>query len=350
MGGGRSGRLLALIMGVLIVLAGCRPAQRTTPTPTGPPVTAPAQLPALLCGGDSGRACYLSLFATEPDDGVAPLTARLVQATTSIDFVPFLLDEPGIVKALVDARRRGVRVRLLTEPEHEKENAKALKTLGAAGVETREASPAFSMTHAKYVILDQRRALTLTFNSTAKELPTRRDFALEDDDPNDVGFVQALFDADWERQPLGAIPPGFALSPDNADETLPTFVRSAHQSVDLYAEKLEPSPLLDAILEAARRGVEVRILAAPLSGKVPGPLQSLVKKGQVQVRVPRDLGVHAKVMLVDGRTVYLGSENVEDAVGDHRREFGLIFEDGAIAGRLREAFEWDWASPTDPLG
>jgi phosphatidylserine/phosphatidylglycerophosphate/cardiolipin synthase-like enzyme len=307
------------------------------------------QPPALLCGGASGRSCQLSLFATEPDDGVAPLTARLAQATTSIDFVPFLLDEPGIVKALLDARKRGVRVRLLSEPEHEHENAKALKALGAAGVEIRDANPAFSMTHAKYVILDGSRMLTLTFNSTAKELPTHRDFALEDDDPNDIRFVQQLFDADWGRRPLGAIPPGFALSPDNADETLPALVRSARQTLDLYAEKLEASPLLDAILDDARRGVEVRIIADAPNGKVPGPLAALVRRGQIQVRVPRDLGVHAKVMVVDGTTVYLGSENVEDAAGARRRELGLIFDAPSVTARLREVFERDWTSPSDPL-
>jgi phosphatidylserine/phosphatidylglycerophosphate/cardiolipin synthase-like enzyme len=323
----------------------------TAPAKPGAVATAPSQPPALVCGGSSGRSCQLSLVATEPDDGIGALTERLGQAKASIDYAPFLLDEPTIVKALIDARRRGVAVRVLTEPSHDKDNAKAIKALSAAGVELREANPAFSLTHSKYIVLDGTRLLELTFNSTAKELPTNRDFALQDDDPNDVSFVQGLFNADWNRQKLGAIPPGFAVSPDNADETLPVLIRSARQSVDIYAEKLESSPLMDAIVDAARRGVDVRILAdAPNHGKVPGQLQSLIRKGQVQVKIPRDLGVHAKVMVVDGTTVYLGSENVENAVGDQRRELGLIFDDPAISAHLHEVFERDWASPSDSLG
>jgi phosphatidylserine/phosphatidylglycerophosphate/cardiolipin synthase-like enzyme len=129
-------------------------------------------------------------------------------------------------------------------------------------------------------------------------------------------------------------------------------VRSAHESVDLYAEKLEPSPLLTAILDAARSGVTVRILADTPErlGKVPGPLLDLIRRGQVQLRVPRDLGVHAKVLLVDGTTVYFGSQNVENVTAEHRRELGLIFEDGSIAGHLREVFERDWARSADPVG
>jgi cardiolipin synthase len=366
MGGGRarqrrgrgvgSGRLRGVVLLaclLLLIAAACRPAQRpaSPKQPATPTQTVPGQPPELLCGDGSGRSCQLSLFATEPDDGVSPLVSRLNQATRTIDYSPFLLDEPGIVQALVSAQRRGVQVRLLSEPDHARDNAKALKALGAAGVQIRDANPAFALTHAKYVVIDGSRALQLTFNSDAKELATRRDFALEDDDPDDVRFFQRLFDADWTRGQLAEIPPGFALSPDNTDDRLPALLRSAHESIDLYAERLEPSPTLAAILDAAKNGVAVRILAdsADRRGKIPGPFMDLVKRQQIQVRVPRDLGIHAKVMIVDGTTVYLGSQNVESSAAEHRRELGLIFADGTVTGRLREAFERDWALPTGPL-
>jgi phosphatidylserine/phosphatidylglycerophosphate/cardiolipin synthase-like enzyme len=350
----RRRQTVLLLVGLLLVLASaCRPAQRpsglkpsTTPTPAATP-----QPLELLCGDGSGRSCQLSLFATEPDDGVGPLISRLNQASKTIDFAPFLLDEPAIVRALAAAQRRGVQVRMLSEPQHGRDNAKALKALDAAGVQIHDTNPAFGMTHAKFVVIDGSRALQLTFNSDAKELTSRRDFALEDDDPADVQFYSDLFEADWTRSQLKAIPSGFAVSPDNADDRLTALVRSAHDSIDLYAEKLDPSPLLTAIMDAARRGVTVRILAdsADRRGKLPGPLHDLVKRQQLQIRVPRDLGIHAKVMLVDGATVYFGSQNVENATAERRRELGLIFADDSIAGRLREAFERDWALPTGPL-
>src|SRR3954451_2598008 len=96
----RAWQVMAVLVCAVLALAGCSgPTARPKPAaPTvGPTATAntPAQPPELLCGGPSGRACQLSLFATEPDDGVAPLTSRFAQATRSIDFVPFLLDEPA---------------------------------------------------------------------------------------------------------------------------------------------------------------------------------------------------------------------------------------------------------------
>jgi phosphatidylserine/phosphatidylglycerophosphate/cardiolipin synthase-like enzyme len=351
------GLLIALCLAALVATACAtgrpasqKPTGQPAPTTGATPAAGPAPLPDLLCGGTSGRACQLTLFATEPDDGVGGLVARLDQATTSIDYSPFLLDEPTIEQALVNARRRGVRVRLLAEPSHDKDNAHALKLLGAAGVQIKPTSPAFALTHAKYVLLDGSRALLPTFNSTVKELPDHRDFALEDDDPDDVRFIQSVFNADWDRSRVGPIPPGFALAPDNADETLPPLMRSAQHSIDLYAEKLEASPLLDAILDAARRGVTVRIVADAPNKKVPAPLADAVRRHLVQIRVPHDLGIHAKVMLVDDRTAYFGSENIENATGDHRRELGVIFQDESIVGRLRAVFEGDWARPADVLG
>jgi phosphatidylserine/phosphatidylglycerophosphate/cardiolipin synthase-like enzyme len=53
--------------------------------------------------------------------------------------------------------------------------------------------------------------------------------------------------------------------------------------------------------------------------------------------------------VVDGQTVYFGSENVENVTSQHRRELGVLFQDDAILGRLRATFESDWARPADAL-
>src|SRR5205823_5664243 len=176
----------------------------------------PGTPPSLLCGGSSGRACRLNLFAIEPNDGPAPLTDRFAQATTSIDYVPFGLDDPSILQALVDARGRGVQVRVMLEPSRAKANDPGVKKLLDAGGETRPTNPAFALTHNKYAVIDGTRGLVLTFNSAAADLTSRRDFAVEDDDPQDAAFLKHLFAADWDRGATGPISAGFAVSPDNS--------------------------------------------------------------------------------------------------------------------------------------
>src|SRR5712691_390161 len=134
--------LLAIVLG--LVANGCQPTTQASPA-QGPP--------ALLCGGSSGRECQLTLFDVEPDDGPNPLIERLRSARTSIDFVPFMLDEPSILQALGAARERGVKVRVMLEPspgERPGIAASAQRALQQAGIAVRPVNSSFALTHAKY--------------------------------------------------------------------------------------------------------------------------------------------------------------------------------------------------------
>ena len=91
----------------------------------------------------------------------------------------------------------------------------------------------------------------------------------------------------------------------------------------------------------------VRILRAPS-----GPfdvvlefLQGLLQGVPLQIQVSRGPRVHAKVMIVDGTALFLGSENIEDNVGENRREIGIMFDDPGIAGQIIQVFGQDWGNP-----
>jgi phosphatidylserine/phosphatidylglycerophosphate/cardiolipin synthase-like enzyme len=123
------------------------------------------------------------------------------------------------------------------------------------------------------------------------------------------------------------------------------------RSIDIYAEKLLPSPLLDAILAAANRGVTVRILASPLDelrGATRDRVMQAIRSGHLQVRIPSPR-VHAKVMLVHGTSVFLGSEKVQDALRERRRELGAVFQEPSIAARIQDTFDRDWSGKVDAL-
>lgn len=304
----------------------------------------------MLCGGATNRDCALSLLAVEPDQGVDPIVAQIASAKTSIEYTPFTLDDPEILQALRNAHLRGVRVRVLLEPHPEQDGGVGsigAEALRSRGIDVLDTNPAFALTHAKYMVIDNARALILTFNSTVANFETRRDFGIIDSDLNDVQRVQNLFEADWDRKPFGTIPAGFAVSPENSNQALTGLIGSARSRIDIYAEKLLASPVLDAILAAANRGVHVRILSAPLDPK-DRTLESLLqaeRSGALEIRIPRRPRVHAKVMIVDGASVFLGSENVQDAPRAGRRELGITFQSPDLETAIAAVFEKDWAAP-----
>jgi phosphatidylserine/phosphatidylglycerophosphate/cardiolipin synthase-like enzyme len=102
--------------------------------------------------------------------------------------------------------------------------------------------------------------------------------------------------------------------------------------------------LFDELAEAARRGVEVRIL---YSGRPSRPLAARVRRrSPVGMRCcPRS---HLKMIAVDGRLLYLGSANFTGAglgaKGAHRRNFeaGIVTDDDWLLDEMQASFDRIW--------
>jgi phosphatidylserine/phosphatidylglycerophosphate/cardiolipin synthase-like enzyme len=100
--------------------------------------------------------------------------------------------------------------------------------------------------------------------------------------------------------------------------------------------------------ELARRGVDVCILhASPPSGPLQRELLRLAKNvaGVKMRRCPR---VHLKMIVVDGKLLYLGSANLTGAglgaKGDGRRNFemGIVTDSDAMLDAAQERFDRIW--------
>jgi len=134
------------------------------------------------------------------------------------------------------------------------------------------------------------------------------------------------------------------------------LVRGATSSIDLeqfYVSTMpgEPlEPVLEALVEAAKRGVRVRLLAdAKMHKTYPQPMDSLGLVPGITVRTI-DMGKiaggvqHAKYFLVDGKIVFLGSQNFDWRALEHIHELGACVRDERVAARFQQVFEMDWAA------
>lgn len=149
--------------------------------------------------------------------------------------------------------------------------------------------------------------------------------------------------------------------PDVADakDVWPRMFAEARERIDVaqfYASTAEPAgrpddfltPSLDALRQAARRGVRVRFLAdAVFAKKYPEPLAAMRGAGVV-VRVydveRRSGGVlHAKYFVVDGAHAFVGSQNFDWRALAHIQEMGVAFDAPSVVGPLTDVFETDWA-------
>jgi phosphatidylserine/phosphatidylglycerophosphate/cardiolipin synthase-like enzyme len=152
---------------------------------------------------------------------------------------------------------------------------------------------------------------------------------------NSNGFLEEVEQAVAARRShevpaTGAIE--VAFSPDEGSEALVVkVIDSARRDIRLLAYSFTSAPVARALLQAKKRGVEVKIVAdeknnvsQDRSGKARAALSALVNAG-ADVRVISVYPIHHdKVVIVDSETVELGSFNYSDAAAHRNSENVLV--------------------------
>lgn len=134
------------------------------------------------------------------------------------------------------------------------------------------------------------------------------------------------------------------------------LIRGARRNLDLehfYLSDWPNEPLhevLDEIVRAAARGVQVRLLLdAGMYKTYPQPADSLSRRSGIEVRFINMRKItggiqHAKVWLIDGRTVVIGSQNLDWRALKHIHEMGVVVRDMRVAQAYQRVFELDWGT------
>jgi phosphatidylserine/phosphatidylglycerophosphate/cardiolipin synthase-like enzyme len=326
-------------------------------------------------------------------------------ATRTLEIEQFYVSNtPGgrlepVIQAIEAAADRGVHVRLIAEEKFAKQYPETLARLAARrGIEVRRLNGEKSMggvQHAKFFIVDGREAFLGSQNFDWRALEHIQELGLRVRMPEVAKALGAIFEYDWALAAgtppattsasggLGPFPARFAGEtvqvtpvfspqghlPDPATWDLPRLVGlidGAKRSVRVQLlthraksrEGEEFRELEDAMQRASARGVKVELLVSDWSkraGTIEG-LQALHAPPGLTVKIatiPRWSGgfipyarvVHAKYMVVDGQSSWLGTSNWERNYFTATRNVGLIIEGAAFAQELEQFFADTWTSP-----
>lgn len=134
---------------------------------------------------------------------------------------------------------------------------------------------------------------------------------------------------------------------DRAQKTLD--FAEFYASDDPASRQSRLETVTQAVERAAARGVKVRFLAEKVFQKTyPELLARLDARDGIEVRI-YDFGafgggvLHAKYFLVDGREVYVGSQNYDWRSLQHIQELGARVVEPGVARAFQDVFETDWA-------
>jgi phosphatidylserine/phosphatidylglycerophosphate/cardiolipin synthase-like enzyme len=222
-------------------------------------------------------------------------------------------------------------------------NQSAYDQLDAAGIPVHWASRRYALTHEKSMVIDGATAYILTLNFSASAFSKNREFGIVDQNPADVNTTEAIFNADWVGKPYVNHDPNLILSPVDSRAKLETLIGRAHHTVEVYAEEVQDSGLEAALIAAAKRGVKVRLISnAGDRSNTRGIAR--IKAAGVAVHLVKKPYIHAKLILVDNRWAFVGSENISAASLDRNRELGVLVRDAGALSLLGATFNTDWGS------
>jgi phosphatidylserine/phosphatidylglycerophosphate/cardiolipin synthase-like enzyme len=345
--------------------------------------SASIRLFVLSCLIGSGAA-----FARGPDAGLyenstaTPLIALLDSAQKMIDIEIYAMGDPLAQKAVLNALSDGVKVRILQEPKpvgsacrifenHQVKDDAACTEIKAFRAKVLRMGGTYlpfnkklcggatsgCVEHGKMVLVDAKAALLSTGNFDSTSLCNRsanpkncdRDYSYIIRYAPTIQVLGEIFEKDLKGTPYNlqsilarAGAADLTVSPYSL-APLVDFIDSARSSIVIQEQYLKDPKMNAALLEAAKAGVAVKINveSACFFGT---PSKSEVSKWKATYGAFEDAGaqirvftrhvrvggldgyLHAKAIVVDGKTAWVGSVNGSTQALGSNREFGVFFD------------------------
>src|SRR4029077_11986427 len=169
----------------------------------GPPHRVDRVRGGAASAADGSRARMSRALIVLPDDSAAPILKAIEGADRTLRIKMFVFSDPMLLKAVVEAKRRGVSVRVMLNPARrsgEQDNEATRQALQQAHIDVQDANPAFDLTHEKSMVVDDHTAFVQSLNWTAKNMTETRDYAVVTKSGHDVAEIFDCFETDWHRE------------------------------------------------------------------------------------------------------------------------------------------------------
>jgi phosphatidylserine/phosphatidylglycerophosphate/cardiolipin synthase-like enzyme len=289
-------------------------------------------------------------LVTEPEAGFSPVYRLISAAKHSVDMTMYEFADTTAEHDLGAAAARGVTVRVILDRREKSLNTRAYDYLSSHRVQVTWSSSAFEYTHQKTVVIDHAEAVIMTANLTSEYYPTSRDFLVIDRNRTDIDAIAAVFGADFGHD---SVRPSDAhdlvWSPAGSQDQLLGLINGATKSLRIYSEEMGDTVIEDALIAAARRGVDVQVCGENTDGEYDSDYARLAAAGVHISYYSSEDGfyIHGKVIAADQGTshakAFVGSENFSSTSLNSNRELGIILTTPVILDSIASTFATDFA-------
>lgn len=301
------------------------------------------------------------------------ITDMVSNAKDAVQVQMYRLGHNKIVDVLADQARKGVKVQVLMDPSEgydahdaveQKEIQKYLQTAGVEILKYPIDGPKGKIDHVKMLIVDGKSLLIGGMNWD-QHSPLNKDYDVKITGPA-VGDAQDVFNNDWKLaggdiipglKPLGPQPGGDAkvrmltteVDRKDINTALQANIKGAKKNIRMEAFALADKDTIQNLVDAAGRGVDVRVILDP---NVPisfinAKSARTLKEGGVQVKW-RDVNVdereklHAKIAMFDEDKTIIGSCNFTKAGLAVNHEADVEVVSKSVGSAFTKMFDEHW--------
>ena len=361
-------RLLCSLLILCFFLAACGQIPQTlSPEPEVTQTPGTDLTPIELEAGYGVKGPWFELYFTDPTSPLSPqgtggldgpLVKALDAARMSIDVAAYSLSLNSIRYALINAHKRGVKVRMVMESTNmDRSDPQALIEAGIPIIgDDRQ-----GLMHNKFMVIDRSEVWLGSMNFT--------DSGAYDDNNNLIRiqstkmaenyskefeemFVDNLFGPDVLAETPnpkitldGTRIDTFFSPDDHVINSLARLLKGAENSIYFLAYSFTANELGDIVREKDKAGLIVRgVMETEQVSSNEGTEYDPFKQEGIDVRLDGIEGqMHHKVFIVDGKIVAFGSYNFSQSAEVRNDENLIIVYDAAIAHEFLKEFERVWA-------
>jgi phosphatidylserine/phosphatidylglycerophosphate/cardiolipin synthase-like enzyme len=333
---------------------------QTAETPQPQETTAATQPPATeempQVERDSIRAYFTSSDGKEGENGVLEeaVLADINSAQKSIDMAMYNFSLKRVADALIAAKSRGVKVRVVTETDSI--DGAQLVRLIKSGIKV-IGDRHEGLMHNKFLIFDRKVVWMGSNNFTGSGTYVDNNnflrFVSADMVENyttefEEMFVKDLFGADSpantphpEFEVAGVKLENYFAPEDHISPRLVKLVNSAQKNIDFMAYSFTSDPIGQAMLDRGKAGVKVRgVFDDQQYHSNQGSEYLRLKRAKMDVRLDGNSGLmHHKVIVIDNRLVIFGSYNFTASADKTNDENLVVLDDPQIAAQFKAEFE-----------
>lgn len=293
------------------------------------------------------------------------LIAQIDSVQRTLDIAAYEFNLPSLTQAVLNARQRGVQVRVVTDNNDGLgDDETTLNQLVSAGIpvvtDTRSA-----LMHNKFMILDGTSVWTGSWNYTINDTYRNNNNALVLRSRQAVQSYQAEFNEMFTDGRFGptspantpnsqfsqdGVPIRIYFSPeDNAIRAMDDVLNSAQRSIRFMTFSFTVDEMAQIILSRASAGVAVQGIFETTGSQTQfSELTPLFCAGLSVRQDGNPFVLHHKVFIIDDATVITGSFNISANAIQSNDENMIIISDPDLAAQYTAEFNRRWAEATTP--